>query len=204
MTFLKRRSNVLFNVLTILSQRDVPLHCTAWSGEKEQKNCSKKDKLPKANPTNNQGWRETGQVSFFHLTWELSTYAECMDLRVFSWSSGCLGSEIMDEMCEACILLRKVSNKSNSTVFRKSLSQGHSGKVVEGNGWKSGHVRTCFLLYSFVSLLSSLCSKVVFEVFYRWMHSFQNANYLARWLHIWINLSKKQRRVIAFLSIWSQ
>lgn len=26
---------------------------------------------------------------------------------------------------------------------------------------------------------------------------FQNANYLARWLHIWINLSTKQRRVVA-------
>lgn len=51
MSFLKRRSNVFFNVLTSLSRPDVPLHCTAWRGEKEQKNCSKKDrKTPKSLP----------------------------------------------------------------------------------------------------------------------------------------------------------
>lgn len=37
------------------------------------------------------------------------------------WSSRSLGSEIMDHMCEACILLRKVSNKSNSSIFWKLL-----------------------------------------------------------------------------------
>lgn len=160
-------------------------------------------KLPKTNATNNQGSRETGQVSILHLTLELPTCAECMELRVFCWSSRSLGSEIMDQMREACMLLTKVSNRSNSTIFGKLLGHDHSGNVVEGNGWKSRHAKTCFLLHSFVSLLSSLGSKVVFEVFYRWMHSFQNANYLARWLHIWINLSTKPRRVVAFLSICS-
>lgn len=71
----------------------------------------KKKKSPKATPTNNQGSRETGQVSILHLTSELPTRAECMELRVFFWSSRSLGSEMMDQMHEGCVLLKMVSNK---------------------------------------------------------------------------------------------
>lgn len=73
--------------------------------------------LPKAKPTNNQGSRETGQVSILHLTLELPTCAVCMELRVFRWSSRSLGSETVDQMHGACVLLSKVSNKLNSTIF---------------------------------------------------------------------------------------
>lgn len=130
---------------------------------------------------------ETCEAAILHLTLELPTFcADSVELRVSLWSSRSRGSKVMEQVYEACASLRKVpdfylkktpkngrnKNKSDIQLFLGS----YYVKMLQEAQWREmgGNqdvVQTRFLFCSLGVLLNSLHSKVVYEVFYRWMHS---------------------------------